>query len=216
MSVKERMKNCGIVPIAVLDRAEDAVPCGKALLAGGIDIMEITLRTTAAINAIGKVSKELPDICLGAGTVMTLDRCRLAVGAGAKFIVSPGFNRDIVEWCMKNDVVVVPGCVTPTEIMYALEYKINLVKFFPASMYGGLAGMKALTGPFPNISFIPTGGISSKNLAEYITAPFVHAVGGSWICTAQDISKGEFDKITAISSQSTDIVKKVREMISKK
>ena len=210
MSIVNQMRECGVIPVVVLDKSDDAVPCGKALLAGGISIMEITMRTSAAIDSIRRVNAELPDICLGAGTVVTLEQCRQAVDAGAKFIVSPGFNREVVEWCLKNEITVTPGCVTPTEITQAMELGLSIIKFFPANVYGGLVGMKALAAPFPGIKFVPTGGISEKNLAEYISAPFIHAVGGSWMCTQQEISQGNFDNIKALSSEAIKIIKSTR------
>lgn len=210
MSIVNQMRECGVIPVVVLDKSDDAVPCGKALLAGGISIMEITMRTSAAIDSIRCVNAELPDICLGAGTVVTLEQCRQAVDAGAKFIVSPGFNREVVEWCLKNEITVTPGCVTPTEITQAMELGLSIIKFFPANVYGGLVGMKALAAPFPGIKFVPTGGISEKNLAEYISAPFIHAVGGSWMCTQQEISQGNFDNIKALSSEAIKIIKSTR------
>jgi 2-dehydro-3-deoxyphosphogluconate aldolase/(4S)-4-hydroxy-2-oxoglutarate aldolase len=210
MTIANKMKDSGIVPVVVLDKAQDAVPCGKALKAGGIDIMEITMRTAAALDSIRLVSKELPEVCLGAGTVLTLQQCHQAVDAGAKFIVSPGFNQEVVKWCVKEGITVLPGCVTPTEIMQALELDINIIKFFPANVYGGLSAMKSLSGPFPNVKFVPTGGVSAKNLAEYASASFIHAIGGSWMCTGKDIAEGNFDKITTLSSEAIEIIAMTR------
>ena len=212
MTAEQRTKQCGVIPVIVMEKAEDAVPLGNALKAGNIDIMEITLRTAAGLDSIRTVAKELPDVCLGAGTVLTLDQCKKAIDAGATFIVSPGFNKDVVEWCVKKDIMVTPGCVTPTEIMWALELGVNIIKFFPANIYGGLSAMKALAGPFPGISFVPTGGISAANLVEYAEAKFIHAIGGSWMCTKKDISEGNFDKITSLSSEATKIIAATREV----
>jgi len=189
-----------------LEKAEDAVPTANALLNGGVDIMEITLRTKAGLQGIYRVAERCSDILVGAGTVTTLEQCQNAVDAGAGFIVSPGFNREIVEWCVKENVAVTPGCVTPTEIMDALSLGIKVLKFFPANVYGGLSGMKALSGPFGDVKFIPTGGVGADNLHEYVTAPFVHAVGGSWICTKQDIANGKYDVITSLTAQAVKIV----------
>ena len=205
MDVLNRIGTCGIVPVVVLDRVEDAVPTAKALLAGGVDIMEITLRTAAGIGSIREVAKNCPDVCVGAGTVITLEQCKQAVEAGARFIVSPGFNRELVEWCVKEGIAVTPGCVTPTEITEALLLGVKVVKFFPSNIYGGLEAMKALSGPFGDVKFVPTGGVSGKNLAEYVKAPFIHAVGGSWLCAKADIAAGDFDKITALSAEARKI-----------
>ena len=205
MDVLKRLSNCGIVPVVVLERVEDAVPTAKALLAGGVDVMEITLRTAAGLDSIRAVAEACPEMCVGAGTVLTLEQCKQVVEAGAQFIVSPGFDRELVEWCLSQGVSVTPGCVTPTEITEALALGLKVLKFFPADVYGGLNAMKALSGPFGDVKFIPTGGVSEKNLAEFVMAPFIHAVGGSWLCAKQDITDGKFDKITALSAGARDI-----------
>jgi len=206
MDVLKRIGTCGIVPVVVLDKVEDAVPTAKALLAGGVDVMEITLRTAAGLGSIRQVAEQCPEVLVGAGTVITLEQCKQAVDAGARFIVSPGFNPAVVEWCIANNISVTPGCVTPTEITMALELGVNVLKFFPADVYGGLSAMKALAGPFGGVKFVPTGGISDKNLAEYVSAPFIHAVGGSWLCAKADISGGNFEKITALAAHAAKTV----------
>ena len=205
MDALKRIETCGIVPVVVMDRAADAVPTAKALLAGGVDLMEITLRTEAGLESIRQVAVHCPEICVGAGTVLTLEQCKQAVDAGASFIVSPGFDPAVVEWCLQKDVPVTPGCVTPTEITAALALGLKVLKFFPANVYGGLSAMKALAGPFGGVKFIPTGGISEKNLAEYVSAPFIFAVGGSWFCARQDIAGGNFETITALAGQAVKI-----------
>ena len=188
MTALERLYNAAVVRVVVLDDAADAVPTAKALLAGGVDVMEITFRTAAAADSITAVAKECPDMFVGAGTVITLEQCKKAVACGAKFIVAPGYSEEVVSWCVENDIAITPGCVTPTEIMAAMSHGLKVVKFFPANVYGGLSAMKALSGPFGGIKFIPTGGVNDKNLAEYISAPFIHAVGGSWLCAKADIA----------------------------
>ena len=196
--ILNRLSNAGVVPVVVLDKAEDAVPTAHALLAGGIDVMEITFRTAAAADSIAAVARECPDMLVGAGTVITLEQCKKAVDCGAKFIVSPGCCDEVVAWCVDNGVAITPGCVTPTEIMAAMARGLKVVKFFPANVYGGLSAMKALSGPFGGIKFIPTGGVNGQNLGEYIAAPFIHAVGGSWLCAKADIAAHNFEKITAL------------------
>ena len=198
MTILERFSNAGIVPVVVIDKAEDAVPTAKALLAGGIDVMEITFRTPAAAQAINAVSKSCPDMLVGAGTILNLDQCRLACEMGAEFIVSPGFDRDVVSYCLENKILTVPGCVTPTEITAAVNMGLDTIKFFPANVYGGLSAMKNLSAPFTGIKFMPTGGINTSNIREYIDAPFINAVGGSWICPRADIAAGNFEKITEL------------------
>lgn len=201
MDILERLSNAGIVPVVVLDDAKNAVPTADALLAGGIDVMEITFRTAAAADAIKAVAESSPGILLGAGTIITLEQCKKAVEMGAKFIVSPGFDAQVVGWCVENGVAVMPGCVTPTEIMEAMDMGLRVLKFFPANVYGGLSAMKSLSAPFGGVKFIPTGGVNTQNLAEFISAPFVHAVGGSWLCAKKDIAAGNFDKITALCKE---------------
>lgn len=201
MDVLNRLAAAGVVPVVVLEDAKDAVPTAKAMVAGGIDVMEITFRTAAAPDAIRAVSEGCPEMLVGAGTVVTLQQCKKAVECGARFIVAPGFDAEVVSWCVENNVPVTPGCVTPTEIMAAMKQGLKVVKFFPAGVYGGLSAMKALAGPFGGIKFIPTGGVNAQNLSEYIAAPFVHAVGGSWVCPKAEIAAGNFEKITALCAQ---------------
>ena len=201
MDVLKRLAQSGVVPVVVLEDAKDAVPTAKAMLAGGIDVMEITFRTAAAADSIKAVAQECPDMVVGAGTVVNLEQCKLAVECGAKFIVSPGYDEETVAWCCDNGIPVTPGCVTPTEIMMALKHGLKVLKFFPANVYGGLSAIKSLAGPFGGVKFIPTGGVNAQNLAEFISSPYIHAVGGSWICPEADIAAGNFDKITALCKE---------------
>ncbi len=210
MGVMERLAQAGIVPVVVLEKVEDAVPTAEALLAGGIDVMEITFRTAAAADCIREVSEKVPGMLAGAGTVLNVEQAKKAVENGARFIVSPGFDADTVKWCQENGVAVTPGCVTPTEIMAAKAMGLNVVKFFPAGVYGGLKALKALSAPFVGMKFIPTGGVSADNLAEFLQASFIYAVGGSWVCASSDIKAGNFDKIRDLSKQAKDIYHSVR------
>ena len=198
MDVMQRLANAGVVPVVVIDDAANAIPTAQAMLAGGIDVMEITFRTAAAPDAIKAVAENCPDMLVGAGTILNLDQCKLAVQMGAKFIVSPGFSDEVVGWCVENNIPVAPGCVTPTEIMGALKHGLKMVKFFPANVYGGLNAMKNLSAPFVGLKFLPTGGVNTANIKEYIDAPFIHAVGGSWVCPKADIAAGNWDKITEL------------------
>lgn len=207
MNLKDEFYKTGVVPVVVLEDAKNAVPTAKALLKGNVNIMEITFRTAAAADSIKAVASEMPEMIVGAGTVVTLEQCKKAVECGAKFIVAPGFDEEVVSYCVKNSVMIVPGCVTPTEIMAAMKYGLNVLKFFPANVYGGLSAMKALTGPFGQIKFVPTGGVNGDNLGEYIKAPFIQAVGGSWLCSKADISANNWDKISSLAKQATDSVK---------
>ena len=202
MDVLKRMACAGIVPVVVLEDAKDAVPTAKAMVAGGIDVMEITFRTAAAADSIRAVAAEVPEMLVGAGTVVNLEQCKLAVECGAKFIVSPGYDEEVVSWCCDNGVAVCPGCVTPTEIMMALKHGLKVLKFFPANVYGGLSAIKALAGPFGGVKFIPTGGVNLQNVGEFIADSHIHAVGGSWVCPKADIAAGNFDKITELCKES--------------
>ena len=201
MDVLSRLAAAGIVPVVVLDKAEDAVPTARAMIAGGIDVMEITFRTAAAADSIRAVSKEVPEMLVGAGTVINLEQCKLAVDCGAKFIVSPGYDEETVAWCVENNVAVTPGCVTPTEIMMAKKHDLKVLKFFPANVYGGLKALKSLSGPFPGTKFIPTGGVSNENIAEFISSPIIHAVGGSWTVPKKEINEGNFEKVTQLCAE---------------
>ncbi len=198
MDVLERLANSIVVPVVVLDKVEDAVPTAKAMAAGGVDTMEITFRTACAPEAIKAVAENCPEVLVGAGTILNLEQCKLAVEMGAKFIVSPGFSDEVVGWCVENGIPVAPGCVTPTEIMAALKHGLKMVKFFPANVYGGLNAMKNLSAPFVGVKFLPTGGVNSANIKEYVDAPFIHAVGGSWVCPKADIAAGNWEKITQL------------------
>lgn len=198
MTVMERLANSIVVPVVVLEKAEDAVPTAKAMLAGGVDTMEITFRTACAPEAIKAVAENCPEVLVGAGTVINLEQCKLAVSMGARFIVSPGYSEEIVSWCVENNIPVTPGCVTPTEIMAAVNHGLKVIKFFPANVYGGLNAMKNLSAPFVGLKFLPTGGVNTANIREYIDAPFVHAVGGSWVCPKAEIAAGNFEKITQL------------------
>lgn len=198
MDTLERFSRAGIVPVVVIDHAADALPTARALLDGGVDVMEITFRTEAAPEAIRAVADGCPEMLVGAGTVVTLDQCRQAVEAGAKFIVAPGYDEEVVSWCVDQGIPILPGCVTPTEIMAAMKHGLKVLKFFPAGVYGGLSAMKALSGPFKGVKFVPTGGVGPQNAGEYGAAPFIHAVGGSWVCAQDDIASHQFQRITQL------------------
>ncbi len=206
-TIMNRFRETGVVPVVVLENAKDALPAAIALNAGGVGIMEITLRTDAALASIKSIAKDAPEVLVGAGTVLTLDQCKASVEAGSRFIVSPGFRPEMVRWCLDNSIPVLPGCVTPTEIMEGMEMGLRVFKFFPANVYGGLKGMKALSAPFVGIKFVPTGGANAENLKEYLSAPFIHAVGGSWLCAKEDIAAGNFEKIRKLAGEASAVVK---------
>lgn len=191
----------GIVPVIKIDDVNKAVPLAKALQAGGIPVAEITFRTEQAEEAIKKITKELPDILVGAGTVMTTEQVDRAVNAGAKFIVSPGLNPKVVQYCVGRQIPITPGCTNASDIEQAIELGLSVVKFFPAQASGGISMIKALSAPFSNIMFMPTGGIDSKNLNDYLAFPKVLACGGSWMVKEDAIKSGDFDKITDLARE---------------
>ncbi|MGB7961444.1 MAG: bifunctional 4-hydroxy-2-oxoglutarate aldolase/2-dehydro-3-deoxy-phosphogluconate aldolase [Propionicimonas sp.] len=186
-----------IVPVVVINQASCAEALGEALVAGGIPVAEVTFRTAAAIEAIRRMSAN-PDLLVGAGTVLTADQVDQAFEAGAQFIVSPGFSAAVVRRAQQHELPVFPGAVTPTEIMAALDLGLTTLKFFPANVYGGAAALKALGAPFPQVRFIPTGGVSVGNLADYLSLPNVGAVGGSWMVPADAIDAGDTTTIQSL------------------
>ena len=210
MTFSEKVFETGIVPVVVLNNVEDAVPLAGALLKGGIDFMEITFRTECAAECISVISKEVPDMTVGAGTVLNVEQAKLAVDCGAKFIVSPGLDEATVKWAIENDIPVIPGTVTPTEIMKAISLGLKVVKFFPADVYGGIKAIKALSAPFGQVKFLPTGGVSEANLNEFAANKSVIAVGGSWVCKKDDIINHDWDKITMLSENAVKIIKENR------
>ena len=210
MLTVEQVAACGVVPVVVLESEEQAVPAAKALLRGGINAMEITFRTSAARGSIAKVAAEVPEMIVGAGTVINVQQVHDAVDAGAKFIVSPGSDPDVIAEAMKLGVPVTPGVVTPSEIMMGLKLGVKVFKFFPAESYGGLKTIKALSGPFPQIRFIPTGGINQANAAEYFKNPKILAVGGSWMVTKDMVAAGDFDGIAEKSAAATALFREIR------
>jgi len=199
--VLEKIGELGLVPVVKIERPEDAISLGKALLDGNLPVAEITFRTAAAEEAIKTLTGELPELLVGAGTVLTVEQVKRAVSAGAEFIVSPGFNPKVVDYCVESGIPVTPGLNTPTEIEMALERGLEAVKFFPAEPSGGVEFLKAMAAPYSGIQFIPTGGITRDNLTSYLAFNRVHACGGSWMVKADLISSGRFDEITRLTRE---------------
>ncbi|MDP4172573.1 MAG: bifunctional 4-hydroxy-2-oxoglutarate aldolase/2-dehydro-3-deoxy-phosphogluconate aldolase [Bacteroidota bacterium] len=197
--ILEEIGSFGIVPVIVISDASDALPLVQALKNGGLPVAEVTFRTNAAREAIENISKNFPDMLLGAGTVLSIEQVKTAIDAGAKFIVSPGFNRKVVEFCLSNNIPITPGIVTPTEIECALQYELEVVKFFPAELMGGINYLKAIAAPFNTLKFIPTGGINEHNLLDYLRFPKVLACGGSWMINSELITAKKFDEITKLT-----------------
>ena len=200
-AVLEELGKIGIIPVIKIDDVGKAVPLARALAAGGIPCVELTFRTAQAEEAIRRISKEVPEVLTGAGTVLTTEQVDKAVNAGAKFVVSPGLNPKIVSYCIKKGIPVSPGCANPSDIEQALEFGLEVVKFFPAEQAGGIEYIKAISAPYHDIKFIPTGGITSANIAKYISFEKTIACGSSWMATADLINAGDFDKITALSKE---------------
>lgn len=211
MDLTKKAHETGLIPVIVLNNKNEAVPAAKALLEGGINFMEITLRTPCALDAIRMVSEEVPDMIVGAGTVVNADGAKKAIDAGAEFIVSPGFSEETVKYCQDNDTPIIPGCVTPTEIMAAMAMGLDTVKFFPADVFGGMTTIKGLASVFRGIKFMPTGGINLSNMAEYVSEPFITAVGGSFVCSSEDLRNGDYQGITAKASQAVNIIRQIKE-----
>lgn len=203
-----QIKEKKIVPVVKLDRTEDAKPLCEALCEGGLPVAEITFRTEAAEESIRTASREFPEMIVGAGTVINTEQAKRAVAAGAQFLVSPGISRKVTEWALQNQVPIFPGTCTPSEIMIALEYELPVVKFFPASQYGGLATIKALAAPFPGIAFMPTGGIDAHNIMEYLSFEKIVACGGSWMVKDTFIKEGNFTKIQELTREAVMLVNK--------
>ena len=195
----------GIVPVIVLDDARKAVPLARALLEGGISMMEITFRTAAARDSIAAVVKEVPEMIVGAGTVVTEAQLEAALEAGVQFLVSPGLDPDIVTAAKKREVPIFPGIVTPSELLAGLKLGVEVFKFFPAGNYGGVSTLKALSGPFPQVKFLPTGGISEKNAADYYALKQVVAIGGSWMAPADLIEAEDYAEIVKRTKQAVAV-----------
>ena len=204
--ILEKIGELGIVPVVKIEKAEVAIPLGRALIDGDLPIAEITFRTSAAEESIKTLTRELPNLLVGAGTVLTVEQAKKAVSAGAQFIVSPGFNPKVVDYCIENDIPVTPGINNPTQIEMALERGIKVVKFFPAEASGGLSLLKSMSAPYSGIKFIPTGGINQNNLCSYLSENKVLACGGSWMVKPELISSGNFDDITRLTREAVSII----------
>lgn len=209
-SIVDQFHNVGIIPVLEVDSAERARPLAEALLAGGLPLAEITLRTEAAFNSIRAISTEVTDVLVGAGTVLNREQAAAARDAGAQFLVCPGMIEEVVLWAREHQVPVLAGAITPTEMIRGISLGLNILKFFPAETMGGLKAIKAMSDPFPQLKFIPTGGIHLENVAEYLRHEKIHAVGGSWMAKRQMIADGKFDEITRLAMQTSDIVKQTR------
>lgn len=208
--VTEIIEQLGVVPVVVLNDAKDAAPLAKALVEGGLPCAEVTFRTAAAEESIRIMSTEYPDMFIGAGTVLSIAQVDAAVAAGAKFIVSPGFDPEVVDYCIEKNIPIFPGIVTPSELSQAVKRGLKVVKFFPAEQFGGLATIKALAAPFTGVKFMPTGGISASNISDYLSFNKIIACGGSWMVKGDLVKAGAFEKIKEFTAEAVALVKKVR------
>ncbi|NLL00513.1 MAG: bifunctional 4-hydroxy-2-oxoglutarate aldolase/2-dehydro-3-deoxy-phosphogluconate aldolase [Clostridiales bacterium] len=204
--VLSKIQMMGIVPVIKLDHAKDAVPLAKALCDGGLPCAEVTFRTVAAEESIRLMREAFPDMLIGAGTVLTTEQVDLAVKAGASFIVSPGLNPKVVNYCVERGIPITPGCSTPSDIEAAIELGLDVVKFFPAEAAGGLAMIKAMAAPYVNMKFMPTGGINASNLISYLDFPKIIACGGSWMVKDDLVKAGDFVKITELTKEAVTMM----------
>lgn len=205
--VLKKVEELKIVPVVVLEREEDAVPLAQALIAGGLPVAEVTFRTAAAAGAIRRMCESFPELLVGAGTILNVEQCKKALEAGAKFIVSPGFSEEVTAYCVEHDVPILPGVCTPTELMRVIHYGLPVAKFFPAAQYGGLKTIKALAAVFPQMRFMPTGGVSEANVREYLSEPKIIAAGGSWMVKGDLIRAGKFAEIEEMTRSAVELVR---------
>lgn len=206
MDLMKNIENHKLVPVIKLDNADHAVSLAEALCSGGLPVAEVTFRTTAARASIEHMHKAFPEMLIGAGTITTTDQAKQAVDAGACFLVSAGFSRKVTEYAVDNNIPIFPGVCTPTELMLLLEYDLTVAKFFPAQQYGGLNTIKALAAPFPQMRFMPTGGIHAGNILDYLAFDKIVACGGSWMVKDTLINDGEFDKIRAFTQEAVSLI----------
>ena len=205
-----QLKQIGIIPVVVLYDKLDAVPLAECLMEGGLPCAEVTFRTADAEESIRLMAKTFPEMIIGTGTVLTTEQANRAIDAGAKFIVSPGFNPKVTEYVLKKGVPMTPGVCTPTEIEAAMQYDLDVLKFFPAEPSGGLKMIKALAAAYVNLQFMPTGGINAESVKDYLKYDRIVACGGSWMVNGSLIKDGKFDEIKKLVREAADIVKEIR------
>lgn len=209
-TLEEQFYDYAVVPVVVLNDTKDALPLAEALIKGGLPCAEVTFRTDAAEESIRLMCEKYSEMLVGAGTVLTTDQVDRAVAAGAKFIVSPGFDPEIVDYCLSKNIPVLPGCITPSEVAQAVKRGLKVVKFFPAEQAGGVAMIKAMAAPYTMVKFMPTGGISTKNLKDYLSCDKIICCGGSWMVKGDMIKNGEFDKIAEMTKEAVELAKSIR------
>lgn len=207
MDIYEKIRELKIIPVATINNKNDAVPLGKALIEAGLPVIEVTFRTEAAAEAIKILTKELPNLFVGAGTVLKVEQVKQAVNVGALFIVTPGFNPKVVDYCIEQNIPIIPGVNTPTMVEWALDRGLKVVKFFPADLSGGPKMLRNLAGPYPEMKYLPTGGINNDSLNKYLELTNVIACGGSWIVRKDLISKGKFEEIKKLTKDALSLIK---------
>ena len=210
MTALERITASGVVPVVRIERADDAAQLARTLAAAGLPCIEITFRSGAAVDAIRAIAGEVPEVLVGAGTVVSLDQLDRALAAGARFIVSPGLQPDVVRACLARDIPILAGVYTPTEILVAMDLGLSAVKLFPASSAGGPAYLRALAGPFPGMRFVPTGGIDLADLEGYLRLPSVLAVGGSWMVRPEALASRDWPAVGRLAGEAAALVQAVR------
>jgi 2-dehydro-3-deoxyphosphogluconate aldolase/(4S)-4-hydroxy-2-oxoglutarate aldolase len=210
MDLTAALFDAGVVPVVTVSRPEQAVPIAEALLAGGLTCVEITFRSDGAPAAIESIRAHLPALLVGAGTVLTTAQADAAIAAGASFIVAPGLNPAVVDHVLGRGIPMLPGVCTPSEIEQALARGLGLVKFFPAGAMGGVGFLRALAGPYPTVRYVPTGGITPANVAEYLAVPFVAAVGGTWLATPDVVAAGEWETVRGLAADAAAMVRRAR------
>ena len=208
--LEEKFYETGVVLVVVLEDAEDAVPLAQALVEGGLLSAEVTFRTAAAEESIRRMTEAFPQMLVGAGTVLTKEQVDAAAAAGAKFIVSPGFDPEIVDYCLEKKIPVLPGCISPSEVAQAVKRGLTIVKFFPAEQAGGIAMIKAMAAPYVGLKFMPTGGINAGNLTEYLSCDKILCCGGSWMVKGDLVKAGNFGKIRGLSAETRKLVDTIR------
>lgn len=208
--ILKNIQSIGVIPVVKINDSNKAVDLANALCRAGLPIAEITFRTGAAEKSIRNIADSVPDICACAGTVLTIEDVKRAVDAGAELIFSPGANPRVVKWCVENDVPIVPGCAAPSDIEMCMDLGIEVVKLFPAEVVGGVNMLKALSGPYSGIMFVPTGGINPSNIAQYLSLKNVLACGGSWMVPENAIDSGDFDTIEKLAREAVKYVKDSR------
>ena len=209
-NIMVQIEKTGVIPVVVINDVEDAEPLAQALCEGGLPCAEVTFRTAAAEESIRKMTDIYPDMLIGAGTVLTTEQVDRAVAAGAKFIVSPGFDPEVVDYCILKQIPVFPGCITPSEVAQAVKRGLKVVKFFPAVQFGGVSTIQALTAPYVGLKFMPTGGVNAKNLADYLQCKSIIACGGSWMVKSDLIKAGEFEKIKDMTKEAVSLINEIR------